>query len=806
MLTGRRDYSQSQSNGPEGDASLLASYALTLLRTFPTLGEEIRMWLYQSSVSLSTRAQVTAVKLFWTIMKRTRIFSAISSDPRAALDILQKTCRSTAGVNQSSVELSQDRDWRAILLFLELYSFALRFTDDEEFLSGGQPNVDDPTRYMSRSRESSLPIEDVKVLTVFLKNLSFTMYYNAVDLSKIGYEESTSSLSSLFGTTESRNFQPSGQPSTSDGHKSTAEEFFGIPGITFEYVRKIANRVMQMLYERDSRRRFLPQNHWLMTTRFDMEGFIPAVVAEEERRRQIADVDEDEDLEEIDPMGEDFNDVMMPMQRIGNRGNLGVSHARQAISAQELRRRVAAKAALMVGPRLEILQHMPYAIPFRTRVQIFRQFAYQDQVRRRSGSADPDIWRIRNHQFPGDILSRHHARIRRNKVMKDAFDQFYPLGDGLKEPIQITFVDRFGNIEAGIDGGGVTKEFLTTVTREAFTPGDGSSFFVGNDHNLIYPNPATLDIHKHLLKVAGVKEGEPTWNEELTSMLKMYEFMGRVIGKCLYEGILVDIGFAGFFLLKWALAANTGSGAESRYQANINDLRDLDESLYQNLLKLKNYPGNVEDFALDFTIEDVISIPGEPTETITRELLPNGGNTPVTNENRVLYISLVARHRLHTQPRLQTNAFLKGLGGMIQPSWLSMFNQIELQTLIGGDMAEIDVDDLRANTEYSGVYVIGDDGLEHETVRLFWQVMKELDGKDKGAVVRFVTSTPRAPLLGFGVLNPRFTIRDSGRDESRLPSASTCINLLKLPRYTSKQTLKEKLLYAVNSGAGFDLS
>lgn len=135
-----------------------------------------------------------------------------------------------------------------------------------------------------------------------------------------------------------------------------------------------------------------------------------------------------------------------------------------------------------------------------------------------------------------------------------------------------------------------------------------------------------------------------------------------------------------------------------------------------------------------------------------------------------------------------------------------MFNQIELQTLISGDMAEIDVDDLRANTEYSGVYVIGDDGLEHETVRLFWQVLKELTPKDKAEVVRFVTSTPRAPLLGFSALSPHLTIRDSGRDESRLPTASTCINLLKLPRYTTKQTLKEKLLYAVNSGAGFDLS
>jgi len=293
----------------------------------------------------------------------------------------------------------------------------------------------------------------------------------------------------------------------------------------------------------------------------------------------------------------------------------------------------------------------------------------------------------------------------------------------------------------------------------------------------------------------------------MNDLLRQYEFLGRVVGKCLYEGILVDIGFAGFFLLKWASTDSTGSSSQdSRYLANINDLRDLDEGLYQGLLQLKNYPGDVEDFSLDFTVNDTISLPGEPTRTITRELLPNGANIPVTNENRVLYVSGIARHRLHGQPFQQTRAFLRGLGQMINPSWLSMFNQAELQTLIGGDSSQIDVDDLRRNTIYSGVYVIGDDGLEHPTVQIFWQVMKELDDSDRRKVLKYVTSTPRAPLLGFSQLNPRFSIRDAGADEQRLPSTSTCINLLKLPRYASKSTLSSKLLYAINSGAGFDLS
>ncbi len=178
----------------------------------------------------------------------------------------------------------------------------------------------------------------------------------------------------------------------------------------------------------------------------------------------------------------------------------------------------------------------------------------------------------------------------------------------------------------------------------------------------------------------------------------------------------------------------------------------------------------------------------------------------VTNENRFLYISLLARFRLQLQPWKQTAAFLAGLSSMIEPSWLSMFNQTELQMLVSGTSTSIDIDDWHRHTEYGGVYVIGDDQQEHPSVVHFWHVMKSLNDAESRAVLKFITSTPRAPLLGFSYLNPRFTISDSGHDQTRLPSASTCVNLLKLPRYESAKVLKEKLLYAAFSEAGFDLS
>jgi ubiquitin-protein ligase E3 C len=455
---------------------------------------------------------------------------------------------------------------------------------------------------------------------------------------------------------------------------------------------------------------------------------------------------------------------------------------------------------------------MPFFIPFTTRVKIFREFVRLDMTKRRGGS-DPDIWRHRVMHMPDAArhLDKHTAKIRRENEFEDAFEQFYSLGAGLKEPIQITFMDQFGSQEAGIDGGGVTKEFLTSVTKRAFMPTDGIDMFVENDQHLLYPNPTAIEELKAALRLAGYRESSLEFRQQISDMLQRYEFLGRIIGKCLYEGILVDVNFAAFFLRKWALTGGEGHAPnESGYRPTLNDLRDLDEGLYQGLHKLKVYPGDVEDFSLDFTVTDTVIVDHttDPKKTmaIDKELKPDGANIAVTNQNRLVYISYMARHRLQNQPYLQTSAFLRGLRQMVQPSWLSMFNHSELQTLVSGTRTAIDVEDLRRNTAYGGTYVIGDDGLEHPTIQFFWKVMTEMSDDERRAVLKFVTSTPRAPLLGFGTLNPPFSIRDGGADQSRLPSTSTCVNLLKLPMYKNEALLKEKLLKSIFSGAGFDLS
>lgn len=726
-------------------------------------------------------------------MMSTKIFTMIVNDAPAAYDLLRVQLQTSDATR--SQDVCRDREWRLILLFLELYTFGDRFMDDEEFLGAERQEYELGDTRPSQLQASALSVYDVKNLSFFLKNLAFTMYYRKASLYKQAEQHAPTSISDLFGARASRQTARD-EPVLA---ATLQEPFAGIAGMTFDYLRGIVTGALRMLYARDSRRRFLPKHHWLMTNMFDMEGFIPAVVLEEDKQRSIVE-DEEESAPFVNNNDETF-DVS---------GIIGMSRLQRARRVEEMNRRHGELSKLRnseaVAPRLEVLRNMPFVIPFETRVQIFRQFTHLDQTRRRAGFVDPDSWRLavmtrtslHHASDRHNVLAKHQANIRREHLFEDALDQFWELGEGLKEPIQITFLDRFENVEAGIDGGGVTKEFLTSVTNEAFHNWNEPSLFTTNDQNLLYPNATTLDFLRETLKQ--IRQADPMEQKQyMEHLLKQYQFLGRVVGKCLYEGILIDINFAPFFLKKWS-----ASGRDGSYRANLDDLRDLDESLYQGLLKLKTYPGDVSDFSLDFTITDVIST--SPPKTITRNLMPGGADISVNNENRFLYIAYVVRHRLQVQPYLQTQAFLRGLGEIIEPSWLSMFNQAELQTLIGGASAEIDVSDLRANTAYGGIYQIGDDGEEHATVQAFWRVMVSMADEDRKKVLKFVTSTPRAPLLGFSALQPRFTIRDAGSDQTRLPSASTCVNLLKLPRYDSEDLLREKLLYAVNAGAGFDLS
>lgn len=78
---------------------------------------------------------------------------------------------------------------------------------------------------------------------------------------------------------------------------------------------------------------------------------------------------------------------------------------------------------------------------------------------------------------------------------------------------------------------------------------------------------------------------------------------------------------------------------------------------------------------------------------------PNGRNLPVTDENKHEYVRLVCQEKMTGAIRKQLKAFLEGFYEIIPKRLISIFNEQELELLISG-LPNIDIDDLKANTEY----------------------------------------------------------------------------------------------------------
>jgi HECT-domain (ubiquitin-transferase) len=62
----------------------------------------------------------------------------------------------------------------------------------------------------------------------------------------------------------------------------------------------------------------------------------------------------------------------------------------------------------------------------------------------------------------------------------------------------------------------------------------------------------------------------------------------------MFEGILLELPLAGFFLKKFRAGA----------WCDVNDLPTLDAELYRNLMVLRDYQGDAADLALTFTVAD----------------------------------------------------------------------------------------------------------------------------------------------------------------------------------------------------------
>ena len=227
------------------DAATLATFALTLLRIFPRRADEIQMWLNMGTVprvkdGLGVK-RPPAVKYLWEAASKTAVYRSVCQNPQNAVKLLQPDgkAREIDSVLSKSNALVE---WKILLLFMELYTFILKVTDDEEFM-----NREPTNQGQTWTRQSSLELTQVQELTLFLKNFAFAMYWHGPRI--LGNEEprNNASLAGYFRTTDA----------STESRKVEASKSFenitveGLNGVSLTYMKGLTTGLLRMIYERE---------------------------------------------------------------------------------------------------------------------------------------------------------------------------------------------------------------------------------------------------------------------------------------------------------------------------------------------------------------------------------------------------------------------------------------------------------------------------------------------------------------------------------------------------------------------------
>lgn len=290
--------------------------------------------------------------------------------------------------------------------------------------------------------------------------------------------------------------------------------------------------------------------------------------------------------------------------------------------------------------------------------------------------------------------------------------------------------------EEGVDAGGVTREWFQVLTRAMFDPNYALFTPVSSDRTTFHPNPHSDINDEHLA---------------------FFKFIGRIIGKAVYEGRLLDAYFSRA-MYKRILGK----------PVSVKDMESLDPDYYKSLVwMLENDITGVvvETFSVE---EEAFG------EHKTIDLIENGQNIEVTNENKQEYVRLIVEHKLLTSVKVQMEHFLTGFHGIIPADLISIFNEQELELLISG-LPDIDVDDWKSNTEYHNYTAAS------QQIQWFWRAVRSFDKEEQAKLLQFVTGTSKVPLNGFKELEGmngvnRFNIHRDYGNKDRLPSSHTCFN------------------------------
>ncbi|KAJ2346954.1 hypothetical protein GGH91_002022 [Coemansia sp. RSA 2671] len=350
-----------------------------------------------------------------------------------------------------------------------------------------------------------------------------------------------------------------------------------------------------------------------------------------------------------------------------------------------------------------------------------------------------------------------HIKVARDTVFENSYNEVMrvPVSE-LKKRLMIKF-----DGEDGLDYGGVSREFFFLLSHEMFNP--QYCLFEYSAHDTY-----TLQINPH--------------SEINPEHLNYFRFIGRTMGLAIFHRRFLDAFFTSSFY-KMIL----------KKPITLDDMQSVDADIHRSLKwTLEN---DVSDMGFTFTVDD-----DHFGERVEVELKPGGKDIDVTEENKKEFVQLSIQYRVCDRIKEQFEAFQAGFHELIPEDLIQVFDERELELLIGG-LAEIDMDDWKKNTDYRG-YTESD-----QVVQWFWKFVTAMDAEHQTRLLQFTTGTSRIPVNGFKDLQGsdgprRFTIEKSG-DVIALPKSHTCFNRIDLPPYPDYDTLASKLTLAIENTVGF---
>lgn len=351
-----------------------------------------------------------------------------------------------------------------------------------------------------------------------------------------------------------------------------------------------------------------------------------------------------------------------------------------------------------------------------------------------------------------------HIKVRRDHIFEDSYQEIMrQTPEDLKKRLMIKF-----DGEEGLDYGGVSREFFFLLSHDMFNPFYCLFEYSSHDNYTLQINPNSGINPEHL---------------------NYFKFIGRVVGLGVFHRRFLDAFFVGA-LYKMML----------HKKVVLQDMEGVDAEFYRSL-----------KWILDNDITDVLDLTFSAEderfgEIVEIDLKPDGRNIEVTEENKHEYVELITEWRISKRVEEQFKAFITGFNELIPQELVNVFDERELELLIGG-LADIDVEDWKKHTDYRG-YQESD-----QVIQWFWQCIKEWDSEQKARLLQFTTGTSRIPVNGFKDLQGsdgprRFTIEKAG-EANQLPKSHTCFNRVDLPPYTDYESLKQKLTLAVEETVGF---